>query len=188
MEAARVDAHGLKLRAHLTRSSYSIGEDLILELSLQNTQTTPITIAFPSSQRFDFVVLNHEGNEVYRWSRDKAFLTVISKVMLSPSESIDEQLSWRVQGVSPGEYTVTGETAEFFIDDQKQKLATSPESITIKGTAVPEFMPGLIALLSAVMILIALVLSRWRKKPSSQHIVTPVGPSPSDLTISPQHS
>jgi len=178
MQAAPVDVHGLKLQARLTRSSYSIGEDLILGLSLQNTQTTPITMVFPSSQRFDFSVLNREGKELYRWSRDKAFLTVISEVTLSPGESIDEELSWKIQDVPPGEYTVTGETAEFFIDGQKQKLASSSESVTINETAVPEFVPGLVAFLSAGVILIALVLNRWRKKLSSQHTMMPVSLSP----------
>jgi hypothetical protein len=175
MEATRVDGHGPKLEARLTRSSYSIGEDLILELSLQNAQTAPMTMVFPSSQRFDFSVLDREGREVYRWSRDKAFITVISEVTLSPGESIDEQLSWRIQDVPPGEYAVTGETAEFFVDGQKQKLASSSESITINETAVPEFVPSLVAFLSAGVILIALVFSRWRKKLSSQHTVMPGG-------------
>jgi hypothetical protein len=173
-KTAGMDSHGLQLRMRLAKSSYSIGEDLTSELSLQNTVTTPITIAFPSSQKFDFLVADRGGKELYRWSGDKAFLTVISEVTLSPGQAIDEQLSWKIRDVPPGDYMVTGETAEFFIDGQTQKLASSPESITIKETTVPEFMSGIVAFLSAGMILMALVfIQGWRKKLLSRRSFIP---------------
>jgi hypothetical protein len=163
-KTASMDSNGLRLRMHLAKSSYSIGEDLRPELSLQNTLATPVTMVFPSSQKFDFFVADRGGKEVYRWSRDKAFLAVISKVTLGPGESIDQQLSWKIQDVPPGDYMVTGETAEFFIGGQRQKLASSPEWIRINEAAVPEFMPGLVVFLSAGVILMTLVFSRSRRK------------------------
>ena len=163
-------SHGLRLQMRLTKFSYVIGEELRPELSLKNTLTTSVTMTFPSSQRFDFFILDRDGREVYRWSRDRAFLTVIAEITLSPGEAIREELSWKIADVAPGDYTIRAETAQFLINNEKQKLISSPESVTISDTTVPEFMPGVIAVLSAGAILIAVSLLRSRRKKSARQL------------------
>lgn len=71
---------GLQLQVRIQKSSFIIGEELKLELSLQNTQATPATVTFTSSQRFDFFLSDRNGRKVYSWSRDKVFLAVVVEV------------------------------------------------------------------------------------------------------------
>jgi len=163
-KTAGVDSHGLRLQMGLAKSSYTTGEELRVELSLQNTLGTSITIVFPSSQRFDFFILNREGKEVYRWSKDKVFLAVISEVTLAVSETIDEELTWMIQDLTPGEYTVIGETAAFVIDGENEKLTSPLEPVTINEVPVPEFASGLGWGFLTSMLLMTLLLSRRRRR------------------------
>ena len=56
---------------------------LTATLVVFNYGEIPATFGFSSSQRFDFVIRDEEnGWEVYRWSADKAFLTVMGEVTL----------------------------------------------------------------------------------------------------------
>ncbi len=61
----------------LDRSVYPASADMLVRMTLRNTNWTPLQIQFPTSQTFDFVVRDAKGAVVYRWSDGKAFLTVL---------------------------------------------------------------------------------------------------------------
>lgn len=46
---------------------------LKLDFSLQNIAEQDLSLSFSSSQKFDILITNQNGEEVYRWSHDKAF-------------------------------------------------------------------------------------------------------------------
>jgi hypothetical protein len=66
-----------------------------------------LTFTFPTSQRYDFVVHTWEGERVWRWSEDMAFLQVVTFATLEPGETWAMEASWRPAGRS-GRYIATG--------------------------------------------------------------------------------
>jgi hypothetical protein len=55
--------------------TYKAGEavDILVRLTLRNTHQQPLTLVFPSSQRYDMRIWNDQGQVVYVWSADKLF-------------------------------------------------------------------------------------------------------------------
>jgi len=46
-------------------------------LSVESTSQQPVPFRFPSSQQYDFLLLNSGGREIWRWSAGKFFAMVI---------------------------------------------------------------------------------------------------------------
>ncbi|MDP2950144.1 MAG: BsuPI-related putative proteinase inhibitor [Chloroflexota bacterium] len=71
----------------------------------------PITLYYRTTQRFDIVVTDSEGREVWRWSQGKAFSQVLEQVELKPGEPMAFTERWDQrdndgQPVPPGNYSV----------------------------------------------------------------------------------
>lgn len=73
-----------------------------------------VTFSFPSSQRYDFAIIDSSGQEVWRWSNGKMFLQVIGSLTLKPGSAITFKAEHRFVGergdpLPEGIYTVLGE-------------------------------------------------------------------------------
>lgn len=58
--------------------------DLLVRLTLRTTE--PVTLTFPSGQRYDLRVWNDKGEVVYVWAADKLFPQIFSTERLGPGE------------------------------------------------------------------------------------------------------
>ncbi len=79
------------VRAPQTGFSISLtpsGDVLLVRMTLRHTLAWPLRLSFSSSQRFDVAAYDAEGKEFYRWSRGRAFLTVMG------SEEIRGEKTW----------------------------------------------------------------------------------------------
>ena len=65
----------------------NLAPTLIARLTLRNTTARPITLTYPDSQRFDLVIRNSDGVEVYRWSKGMVFLSVLGIQSIAGEES-----------------------------------------------------------------------------------------------------
>ena len=81
------------------------GEGVQFLLHVTNTGETPLEFTFPSSQRYDFVVRDQSGEEVWRWSDGMSFLQAISNATLAPGETWDFRVTWEA-GNRAGQYEV----------------------------------------------------------------------------------
>lgn len=78
-----------------------------LVLHVTNATSEAMDFTFPTSQRYDFVVDDGEGREVWRWSAGRAFLQVITESRLEPGETWTMEASWTT-GQESGTYVATG--------------------------------------------------------------------------------
>ena len=85
---------GLRVEASLSRASYGPGEPVEIALSASNVVSAPVSVTFISGQRFDLTIRRPRGDEVWRWSHDKAFIQVIQMVTLKPGERMDFSIPW----------------------------------------------------------------------------------------------
>jgi hypothetical protein len=105
-----VEGH-LRLDASLPHAAYRPGEPVEVVLRVRNAGSAPVPVTFASGQRFDLVVRRPRGDEVWRWSHDKAFIQVFETVTLKPGDVLAYQVTWDQQDyqgrrVDSGSYQV----------------------------------------------------------------------------------
>ncbi|HUV85430.1 MAG TPA: BsuPI-related putative proteinase inhibitor [Methanosarcinales archaeon] len=90
------------------KMSYSIGEPIIMTLKIFNYTKEDIAFHFNTSQRYDFIIEDEEGNEVWRWSKDRMFAMVLGEETLGPTTP-EIIYTLKYQGkLSSGYYKITG--------------------------------------------------------------------------------
>lgn len=124
-----VSSDSILLRVELEKTVYQVGEPVKIILTLTNTGDIGLTLTFPTSQKFDFRVLDREA-EVYQWSKDKMFLQALTSITLESGEGLSQTFIWNQkdnQGnqVSTGLYSIGGFTAQFEYEG-KQVILQSP--------------------------------------------------------------
>jgi Intracellular proteinase inhibitor len=95
---------GLAVSLEVSPLPARCGEAVRWELSVANRGDEARALMFPSGQQGD-VVLEAGGAERYRWSRDKAFVLMISERELGAGETWSFPLE-DVLAVEPGRYSL----------------------------------------------------------------------------------
>jgi len=88
-----------------------------VRLTIAVAVSEPITLYYRTTQRYDIVVADEAGNEVWRWSKDKAFGEVVEQVRLETNGVLTFDESWDQRDnngkpVAPGNYTVTATSTD----------------------------------------------------------------------------
>ena len=88
--------------------SYSVGEPIIITLKIFNYTEEEITFHFNTGQRYDFIIEDVEGNEVWRWSEDRMFAMMLGEEVLGPTNPEVTYTAEYSDKLSPGYYKITG--------------------------------------------------------------------------------
>ena len=104
--------------------SAEVSEDsLKLKLMIVNNLDKAVTIRHWSGQKFDFVLLDSDRNELYRWSADKFFIAALTETTINAGKSVEfsvdveEELFKEIKGkIAYMKAYITGESDEFQID------------------------------------------------------------------------
>lgn len=105
----------LELSLEIPKTQFKQGEKVPITLSIKNVGNTSAGLFFTSGQKFDLFVKKSDGQEVWRWSRGKAFTMALEEITLKPGEQQVFPLEWAqvdLQGkqVPPGNYTLVGQS------------------------------------------------------------------------------
>ncbi|MFS0593880.1 BsuPI-related putative proteinase inhibitor [Cytobacillus horneckiae] len=88
-------------------------DELKIDLEIENLSNDPVTLQFSSSQKYEIIIEDENGNRVYTFSEGKAFLQVLQNLELQPGESKQWQETWDYQQagkrVQDGKYQVNAE-------------------------------------------------------------------------------
>ncbi len=99
---------------------YAPGEPVHMAFDVANHGAAPVTLRFSSAQRFDFVIANAAGNEVWRWSAGRMFATVMGQETLGPDNpSLTYEAEFAGE-LAPGRYTIKA----LLTDGSRQVSAT----------------------------------------------------------------
>ena len=98
------------------------GDTVVFTLHVSNPTSSPVRLAFTSSQRFDFEVGTLTGESVWHWSADRSFMQVLGEEILRAGETVDYRAEW--VPTRPGEYYVRGRVVS---TNQPVELRTSFE-------------------------------------------------------------
>jgi hypothetical protein len=104
----RSERSDLILLLTASKAVYAEGEPVELTLQVVNRGPRPVTLQFRDSQRYDFLIRNAQGQEVWRWSANQMFAQMLGQETLSPDGG---NLTYRVVAratLRRGSYTVMG--------------------------------------------------------------------------------
>jgi hypothetical protein len=90
------------------KTNYSVGEPIIMTLKIFNCNEEEIIFHFNNSQRYDFIIKDEEGNEIWRWSKDRMFAMMLGEEVLGPTNT---EIIYTVEykgKLGAGYYKVTG--------------------------------------------------------------------------------
>ncbi len=90
------------------KMSYSVGEPIKMTFKIFNCNEEDVVFHFNTSQRYDFIIEDEEGNEVWRWSKDMMFAMALGEEILKPTNSEVIYKAEYKGKLSPGYYKITG--------------------------------------------------------------------------------
>jgi hypothetical protein len=106
-------ASGVQVALRSDRAQYKPSEPVRLTFTVRNDGSAPATFEFRSGQRFDLVVLDPQGQQVWQWSAGQFFVQVLGSVTLPPGQSWSFEATWdqrdaRSAPVAPARYRIEG--------------------------------------------------------------------------------
>jgi hypothetical protein len=123
-------------------------EAAIFNLTFSNQSDEVAEVSFSSGQRFEIVVSDTKGNEVYRYSEGKMFTMAIQMLKLEAGDQLTFQDSWdyKVKGnkVDLGEYKVVATVLPMEINGKKldNDLFKAEGTFTIESTETTDSTSG----------------------------------------------
>jgi len=90
------------------KMSYSINEPIKMTLKIFNYNEENVVFHFNNAQRYDFIIEDKEGNEIWRWSEDRMFAMVLGEEVLGPDNPEIIYTAEYKDKLSPGYYKITG--------------------------------------------------------------------------------
>ena len=92
----------------IDKMSYSVGEPIKMTFKIFNYAEEDVIFQFNSAQRYDFIIEDKEGNEIWCWSKDRMFAMVLGEETLGPDSPEIIYTAEYTDKLSPGYYKVTG--------------------------------------------------------------------------------
>ena len=103
------------------RPVYRPGQPILITFEVFNYTPDPVGFDFTSGQRYDVVIEDHGGNQVWRWSAGKMFTMAMGRETLGPG---NPRLIYEVEvtaGLEPGRYKIIA----ILTDVRRQTSATT---------------------------------------------------------------
>jgi len=127
---------GFRYTITTDRGNYSRGESVRLRLVKTNITNSPISLNYRTSQRFDFVAFR-EGEEIWRWSGDRAFSRALTRIIIQPGGNQTFNAVWDQRNnagrlVQPGTVTIRGYNVARKLQNRSVSIA-----INIRPSEIP---------------------------------------------------
>ena len=125
---------GIDLAIFGTFSEQGEPSQLIVTVAVRD----PMTLYYRTSQRYDLAVIDSQGQEVWRWSRNRAFAQVTEEVPLGANEVRSSSETWDQrdndgQQVPPGNYRIVAESSHCDANYENCGQLTTSAAIQIRA-------------------------------------------------------
>ncbi|MFH1736608.1 MAG: BsuPI-related putative proteinase inhibitor [Actinomycetota bacterium] len=98
----------MRLEIATIKKEFPNSEIVPIRLSVTNTGSAGQTLSFASGQKYDFLVAEKSGAEVWRWSAGQMFTQEIRIMQIKPGETYNYFGRVPAGYLKAGEYTVSG--------------------------------------------------------------------------------
>lgn len=90
------------------KMSYTVGEPITMTLKIFNYTEEDVVFHFNTSKRYDFIIEDEEGNEIWCWSEGRMFAQMLGEETLGPTNiEIIYSVKYKDK-LSLGYYKITG--------------------------------------------------------------------------------
>ncbi|WP_083270636.1 BsuPI-related putative proteinase inhibitor [Bacillus marinisedimentorum] len=104
------------------------GEDAVaFTITIANKGDNESDIEFTSGQKFEIIVTDSAGNEVYRYSDGRMFTQALETITLKPGESKSWSDEWKTEQAAAGEYEAALTVTASKVDGEEAE----PEKLTV---------------------------------------------------------
>ena len=87
---------------------YRSGEPIRITFEVFNYTPTPVRFDFTSGQRYDLIIEDRQGNEVWRWSAGRMFTMALGQETLEPAKPRLTYEADHTARLEPGRYKIKG--------------------------------------------------------------------------------
>ena len=103
---------------------------LTMSYSINNGNTVPATLSFPTAQQIEFTISSEDGKVVYQSSKDVAFSNIetSSDIPVNQTKTWEEQVNLSTEHLLNGKYKVQAELVSNKINDEK--VVSPSQSLT----------------------------------------------------------
>lgn len=106
------DANALLFSIETDKDEYLSGEDVRIQLRVENNGEKPVSLTFPTFQRYD-IIITEDGKEVWRWAYEKVFAMMITVLIIKPGDALSFKETWGQRDnmgnkSGPGTYSIKG--------------------------------------------------------------------------------
>jgi hypothetical protein len=110
-----------------------------IQLGITVAVREPMTLYYRTSQHYDLAVIDSQGEEVWRWSRDRAFAQVTEEVALEANEMLSFAETWDQrdndsQQVPPDSYQIVAESSHCDANYENCGQLTTSATIQIRSS------------------------------------------------------
>jgi hypothetical protein len=84
------------------------GGTFSLTLVVRNLSGKPFSWTSPSGQTYEFLAFDKAGNEVWRWSKGRVFIQIVTQITINPGDSKVYKVAWNTGGTAAGLYAIQG--------------------------------------------------------------------------------
>jgi len=97
-----------RLEIATIKKAFPKSEIVPIRLSVTNTGSASQTLTFTSGQKYDFLVTDKAGAEVWRWSAGQMFTQEIQTMQVKPGETYNYFGKVPADSLKTGDYTISG--------------------------------------------------------------------------------
>lgn len=96
-EEEQVNLEQLLQQLEMTADVQADADKVDFNIQMKNTGEEAVELTFPSGQQYDVVVKSAEGEEIYRYSKGKAFTEALVNKEIKPGETASWKTAWNYQ-------------------------------------------------------------------------------------------
>lgn len=84
-------------------------DHMTFHLDLKNNTKQTVDLHFPTTQLYEIVVKNPEGENLYVFSADKSFAQMLTTISVEPGKTVEWEEKWENHQLPEGDYEVVAE-------------------------------------------------------------------------------
>lgn len=90
------------------KMNYSLGEPIMMKLKVFSYTEEEVTFLFNTGQRYDFIIEDEKGSEIWRWSEARMFVQMLGEEILGATNTKIIYTAEYTNKLRPGYYKITG--------------------------------------------------------------------------------
>jgi hypothetical protein len=109
----------LKFEVWTDKETYGINETITIHLKIINPTLSEVSLHFNSGCQLDYIILDQNNTQLYRWANDKDVIQVLTEIRIGPFSSHKRTFNHapKDHSLQLGMYTIRGLVVGYFAKD-----------------------------------------------------------------------